>query len=447
MSTIDFSKDNILFISNEQIDIEQYKKNDEYDTLKLRQKIEPWLTAIFQSEYLSLLVGNGLTLALGGNTGLNRLEFDSTKYKDKIKKFADSEAEKIGRGEANFEDDLRVATDVLRALKILEDSDASTLENEINQKLFDLLNKVLESEKRINKKFETNQPNNIEKGDNTTNENNVEKNNLLLLKKFLISFAGRTATRDRLNIFTTNYDRVLEYGLDEAGIFTLDKFIGKVRPIMRFHRIDLDYHYNPPGIRGEPHYVEGVVRFTKLHGSLDWRFEGSQIVKTLLPFGTEIVSKNDLLNTIVIYPNSSKEVETIYFPYSELFRDFSTAICRPNSVLVTYGYGFGDSHINRIIEDMLTIPSTHLVIISYDLAGERIKKFIEKCNSSQLTLIIGNHLGNFSKLVENYLPKPTIDRITERKQRILEKRGELATNKENQDRKLNSEEINQNEVK
>ena len=44
----------------------------------------------------------------------------------------------------------------------------------------------------------------------------------------------------------------------------------------------------------------------------------------------------------MIYPNPAKDVETLAYPYAELFRDFAAAICRPNSVLVTFGYGFGD---------------------------------------------------------------------------------------------------------
>ena len=208
---------------------------------------------------------------------------------------------------------------------------------------------------------------------------------------------------------------------------------------MRFHRVDLDYHYNPPGIRGEPRYVEGVVRFTKLHGSIDWKFEDDQIIRIPLPFG-ENVNENffaDPYDKVVIYPNSAKAIETAFFPYSELFRDFSTAICRPNSVLVTYNYGFGDSHINRIILDMLTIPSTHLVILSYDLA--KIKNFISKCNEAQLTLLIGKEIGDFEKLANYYLPKPAIDRITDRQTRLLEKRKIMTQTDSKGDKTLKGE--------
>jgi len=422
---LDLKKLNILSMSNEQIDIEssEYRSNGEYDFLKIRQKIEPWLTAVFQSEHLSLLIGTGLDIALTGKGGLPaRIEFAGN-FGNIIKSMADEEAKYVDRETANFEDDLRVALELLRGLKILKRTRAArSLEKQIGNHLKELLKGVAASERKlIEKSSDKNNDNIPDKSDQ--NKNQEVFDNIIYLKKFLLSFASRAASRGRLNIFTTNYDRIIEFGLDEAGILTIDRFIGKIKPIMRLHRIDLDYHYNPPGIRGEPRYVEGVVKYTKLHGSIDWRFEGNQVVKLPMAFGQadERYFENPA-EEVVIYPNSSKAIETAYFPYSELFRDFSTAICRPNSVLVTYGYGFGDSHINRIILDMLTVPSTHLVIISYDNASRRIDKFIKKCNSSQLTLLIGNHLGELKNLTENYLPKPAIDLITDRQARIIEKR-------------------------
>lgn len=375
----------------------------------MRSKIEPWLTAVFQSEHLSLLLGTGITTGICKEAkispqAMQRIEFSTEK--DKIKNYADTEAKKIDRGKANFEDDLRTAIELLKGMRILQNTKADALEKEINDKLKTLIINLLANEKAV-----------------------LEAKNgyaaLSLLKRFLISFSSRTATRDRLNIFTTNYDRFIEYTLDSAGIYTLDRFVGKLNPTMRMHKMELDFHYNPPGIRGEPRYVEGVVRYTKLHGSLDWRINEEEIQKEPMPFGTELKEDDiaDPYKRYVIYPNSAKGIDTAYFPYSELFRDFSTATCRPNSVLVTYGYGFGDSHINSILLDMMTIPSTHLVIISFDKADVRIKKFVEKCNLSQITLLIGNHFGHIKILTENYLPKSAIDRISDRKQKIVEKRG------------------------
>jgi len=356
-----------------------------------------------------LLVGSGLTRAVTTiddlpSQDIGRIEFET--HKDKIKTWADKEAKNGDRGEANFEDDLRAALDLLRGLEINGDDEAKKLKEEIDNKLNKFIGDIVKTEREF-----------IDKG---------KLQSINYLKSFLISFASRTATRDRLNIFTTNYDRFIEYGCDLAGILMLDRFIGKIKPVFRTTRLELDYHYNPPGIRGEPRYVEGVVRLIKIHGSIDWRFEEKDIIKASLPFGADKenpeISQNPM-DYVVIYPNSLKGIDAAFYPYSELFRDFSSTVCRPNSVVVTYGYGFGDSHINHILEDMLTVPSTHLVIISYDKASNRIQCFYERNNKAQITLLIGNQLGDLKELVDNYLPKAAIDSITQRRQIILEKRG------------------------
>ena len=89
--------------------------------------------------------------------------------------------------------------------------------------------------------------------------------------------------------------------------------------------------------------MEGVVRLTKLHGSLDWFFDKDErrIHRKGIPFGaptnhTDVPKKP--VDTVMIYPNAAKDVETTQYPYAELFRDFAAAVCRPNAVVVTYGY-------------------------------------------------------------------------------------------------------------
>jgi hypothetical protein len=256
----------------------------------------------------------------------------------------------------------------------------------------------------------------------------MEEGPINTLIPFLMSFASRTASRERLNLFTTNYDRLIESGCDAAGIRVLDRFVGALEPVFRSSRLDIDMHYNPPGIRGEPRYLEGVVRLTKLHGSLDWRYDKDlKVIKKVgLPFGAAADHRSiplDNAQSVMIYPNPMKDRETSEYPYVELFRDFAAAVCKPNSTLVTYGYGFGDDHINRIISDMLTIPSTHLLIISWDDKDNRIRRFyVNQGFVSQISLLIGSHFGDLSTLVEQYLPKPSIDRITNRMSELLSKR-------------------------
>jgi hypothetical protein len=200
----------------------------------------------------------------------------------------------------------------------------------------------------------------------------------------------------------------------------------------------VDMHYNPPGIRGEPRYLEGVARFTKLHGSLDWVDAGNAIRRVGVAFGAPRIDPylkapglaSAEAMQLMIYPNAAKDQETAAYPYVELFRDFAAAVCRPNCTLVCFGYSFGDEHINRVIEDMLTIPSSHLVVIAHgDPLGRILGTYERLGRSAQVTLMLGDHLGDLQALVDNYLPKPAIDRTTFRMAELLRGRWDSSEDK------------------
>ena len=393
----------------------------------IRKRIEPWLTSLVQSEHLSLLIGSGLTQAIHHAAtdkkmkGMEKVEFSA--FKEEIAVEVERIAKKRNRGEGNFEDQIRVAGELLRGLQIL-----GTKEHEKNSK--DLNKKIEKLEYEIENKLQKIAKSILE-GERNLYMSNEKIKAISLLVSFLMSFASRSGSRERLHIFTTNYDRYIEIGSDMAGLRLIDRFVGTIEPIFRSSRMDVDMHYNPPGLRGEPRYIEGVARFTKLHGSVDWIDCGNSIKRLGVSFGANDLSpyfnadKSGMAKTsqLLIYPNAAKDRETAFYPYVELFRDFATAICRPNSTLICYGYGFGDDHINRVIKDMLTIPSTHIVVILYDDPVERVKSVYDSLlRSSQITLLSGDHLGDIQNLVKHYLPKPSIDRISIKMSELLKNR-------------------------
>lgn len=393
-------------------------------TPELRSRIEPWLTALAQSEHLSLLVGSGLTHAVhrlateGALPGMNEVDFG--KWGGLIEAEANRNADQCQRQRGNFEDQLRAANEALRGAEIWGFGNASWTQNvddlrgSLEKAMSNFAESILAGERKLAMAHE----------DKRTTAFNY-------LVSFLMSFASRSGTRERLQLFTTNYDRYVEAGADLAGLRLVDRFVGTLFPIFRASRLDIDMHYNPPGIRGEPRYLEGVARFTKLHGSVDWVDCDRTIRRIGLPFGatdpTPFLTAPGLVGVtplqLMVYPNAAKDRETAAYPYVELFRDFAAAICRPNNTLFCYGYSFGDEHINRVIEDMLTIPSTHLVVISYDDPLGRIMAMFDRSNrQAQITLMIGNHLGDLSAVVDHYLPKSAIDRNTVRMAELLRAR-------------------------
>ncbi len=397
---------------------------EEFGPNKLRPRIEPWLTALFQSEHLALLAGSGLSRAVYNlateNSLMGMSEVTFTNYNAEISDKAKESAELAGRKKGNIEDQIRITNELIRGIEILASHNSNleeplkSLRSNLHAVLRDFANSILKGENGL-----------------ITAPLTKREKAFNYLVSFLMSFASRTGTRDRLQVFTTNYDRFIEAGADVAGLHLIDRFVGSLTPIFRSSRLDIDMHYNPPGIRGEPRYLEGVARFTKLHGSVDWISTEGQIRKIGLPLGSEEIvpylkapglSAGEALN-MMIYPNAAKDRETTAYPYVELFRDFAAAVCRPNSTLISFGYSFGDEHINRVIEDMLTIPSAHLVVIAYeDPLGRIIRTYEKLGRHAQITLLIGTHLGDLQKLVDNYIPKPAIDRTTFKMSELLKSR-------------------------
>lgn len=414
------------------------KVDEPFGPEKLRPRIEPWLTALVQSEHLSLLIGSGFShaahsIATGQpGPGMGTIAFDV--LNEEIEAEAKRAAKLAGRNGGNFEDQVRAATELLRGLEISASSkegdseerrQIDALRNGLENALQSFAGSILEGERHL-----VSAP--VEKREEAFN----------YLVSFLMSFASRTGTRERLHLFTTNYDRFIEAGADVAGLRLMDRFVGTLAPVFRASRLDVDLHYNPPGIRGEPRYLEGVAHFSKLHGSVDWLDCDRAIRRIGLPFGAAEVepylaaSGLDSAGAmqLMIYPNAAKDRETASHPYVELFRDLAAAICRPNSTVICYGYGFGDEHINRVLADMLAIPSAHLVVISRsDPLGRIMDTYQALGRHAQVTLLVGDHFGDLRTLVDHYLPKPAIDRTTFRMAELLkarwtasEARGETA---------------------
>lgn len=394
----------------------------------LRDKIEPWLAALIQSEHLSLLTGNGLTTGTAFGLGTEPTTMGTVtfgcKYEDKLQVHAKRSAERMDRGDPNLEDQLRSAQALIEGLSIVDVDETGKPGNLVaewrvayEKVLTQLGDSVVETERQIAEKLRKN-PGEDHSG----------------LLTFLLSFANRPATRDRLEIFTTNYDRLIEYACDLLGIRLLDRFVGTISPQFRATRVGVDLHFDPPGIRGEPRYLEGVARLTKLHGSLDWRFEDKNVVRIPLPFGPADgypAIPSDPYENLVIYPNAAKDIETLAFPYAELFRDFAGSLCRPNSTLFVYGYSFGDDHINRVIREMLTLSSTHVVIMSFDNCGGRLERFCQKAgHEQQITLLVGNHFAHLDTLTQWYLPRTLVEPLVQRRASIVAARGPTKVEKD-----------------
>lgn len=146
-----------------------------------------------------------------------------------------------------------------------------------------------------------------------------------------------------LEIFTTNYDLLLEMALESAETPYFDGFIGSVSPFFRVTTIDADFGGLPI-----PSVPRDWVRLWKLHGSIGWI-----IIKDELTGSERIVRRGDFQPTegdeLMVFPSRQKYTDSRRLPFLAYQDRLRRLLASGETLLVTCGYSFADEHLNEII--------------------------------------------------------------------------------------------------
>jgi hypothetical protein len=167
----------------------------------------------------------------------------------------------------------------------------------------------------------------------------------------LASWAGRAEYHLPLEIFTVNYDLLIETALEEMGVGYFDGFVGALKARFRTDLVEAT-----PADAGEwlPSFL---VRLWKLHGSVNWAWEtgGRSDVSRLgspVPAGT----------VAAIYPSDTKYDESRRVPFVVLQDRFRRALYSPESLVLVTGYSWRDEHLNELlIEAARRRPRTEII--------------------------------------------------------------------------------------
>ena len=178
-----------------------------------------------------------------------------------------------------------------------------------------------------------------------------------------------------VQIFTTNYDLLIELACEELHMVAINGFEGVFRRCWNPKCFDYDIgkateHAQTP--RFEP--SSRHIRLYKLHGSLSW-FEDKGIFYETKP-GPRSIRK-----PLIIYPSRLKYAQSIQPPFDWLLRRFGDAISKAQ-LLVCIGYGFADEHLNQYIFAGL---NNGLSLIA--LSKEQIRALASKSNHHRVSII------------------------------------------------------------
>lgn len=218
-----------------------------------------------------------------------------------------------------------------------------------------------------------------------------------LLKKLLT----RPLNLKRVNLFTLNYDTLIEQAADSEGVVALDGFVGMLRRVFRPESYDQDLYFPAETTEGHVHRLDRVLHLYKLHGSITWRVSNPDWDN---PYGVTAVAPDvETEGTALIYPTPLKYGESLGMPYAELFRRFAASVVRAQSVLFVVGYGFADDHVCAIIRQALAVPSFCVVIVDPEPKSSFIVQ-LRGQRDQRVWIASGPQLGTFAGFVEYLLP-------------------------------------------
>jgi len=202
---------------------------------------------------------------------------------------------------------------------------------------------------------------------------------------FNYASAGVYERRKTVNIFTTNYDTLLEDALALNKVPYWDGFAGGAVA----HRTQ---RY------GEPAPLNGQrANLIKMHGSIDWFLCDKGYVWRVR--NNDCYPKAD--RRVLIYPQATKYIATQQDPFSTQFDLFRKSLNSSNSnILAVCGYSFGDDHINNEIEFALSKEENKSVLLAFIECKDEIPACLETWRSSSfgsrviIASVNGLYVGN-----------------------------------------------------
>ena len=146
-----------------------------------------------------------------------------------------------------------------------------------------------------------------------------------------------------IEVFTTNYDLLLEQALERSGVPYFDGFPGSLGPTFNLATVEAD---------------DLPVRWAKvwkLHGSLNWALRPSGAV-------CRMGYVSDKSDPPIIHPSHLKYTDSKKMPYLALVDRLSVFGRRESAVMMVCGYSFGDEHLNEVMVQGLQSNAGAVVI-------------------------------------------------------------------------------------
>ncbi len=207
------------------------------------------------------------------------------------------------------------------------------------------------------------------------------------LRKFFawLDIANRNYTKE---IFTTNYDLLIEKAMEFNHIPYFDGFVGAYEPF--FWPESIEKNINSSDL------TFNWIRLWKIHGSLNWAFrkEVSDESSKIIRVGRTEKPENEL----VVYPSKEKYNLSRKQPFIAYFDRLKNYLLQGETLFIFSGYSFSDQHINEIIFNGLRQnPRLYSIVMCFsdeqvDAMENNASSYLNLCVMGPKKMIINGKL-------------------------------------------------------
>lgn len=178
-------------------------------------------------------------------------------------------------------------------------------------------------------------------------------------------------------IYTSNYDMIIEKSLEKIQIPYFDGFVGSYEPFFLPESVD-KFVKNFD-------LTKSWIRLWKIHGSLSWfwkKDDDAKNVKIVRIWKNNVIEEDK--DEIVIYPSREKYDSSRKQPFIAYFDRLKNYLSEGELLFIISGYSFSDQHINEIIFNSLR-QNNRLFIIVFSYSNSSVEK-LYKLSSSFLNI-------------------------------------------------------------
>jgi len=170
-------------------------------------------------------------------------------------------------------------------------------------------------------------------------------------------------------IFTTNYDLIIEKSFEHLLIPFFDGFVGSHEPFFAHETLDGTSNYDKP--------PTSWIRLWKLHGSLGWFWKSGENGNTDRVIRLGAGAKEKFPDSeLVIYPSKDKYESSRKQPFTSYFDRLKEFLLAGEGIFIISGYSFSDDHVNEVLFNALN-QNNRLHIIAFFFEDAPLEKIVE----------------------------------------------------------------------